>query len=66
VSANSFVISNRWASDPACVVFRVIERTRNGWLRCLIHCEQNGQPIPGDHVFRFRVGDMVAWEGGRP
>lgn len=64
MSAGALIISRRWPTDPACVVFRVVDRTCNGWLRCHVHAEQNGTPIPGDAVFRFRASEMEVWNGG--
>jgi hypothetical protein len=47
---------------PGHVVFAVTGRTRNGWLRCKIHSEQNGKRLSGDSLFKFRASDMVPFE----
>ena len=44
---------------PGYVVFAVAGRTRNGWLLCKLHSEQNGKRLSGDSVFKFRVSDVV-------
>lgn len=46
---------------PANVVFEIMGRTKNGWLECRAHSEQNGKLLIGGHIFKFRVSDMRPW-----
>lgn len=47
---------------PANVVFRVDDRTRNGWLTCSVICQQDGSLLTtSSYAFRLRCSDMRVW-----
>lgn len=50
---------------PGNYVFKVTGRTRNGWLNCVRHSDQEGKLHPpelfGAAVFKFRTTDVGEW-----
>jgi hypothetical protein len=62
VSAGELVIGN--SRDPRNAVFKILQRSRNGWLTCQLVGEQDGRRIPDGFVCKFRTGDMVPFTGG--
>lgn len=50
--------------DPRNCVFRIVNKSRNGWLTCQLFGEQDGRMIPDGFLCKFRTSDMVPFNGG--
>ena len=62
MSAQDLVIGN--SGDPRNAVFKILRRSRNGWLTCQLFGEQDGRRINDGFICKFRTSDMVPFNGG--